>query len=202
MMSSPHDPAHISPSAVIAKSALVGSNSTIWDFAQIREGASIGHECVIGRGVYIDHGVAVGDHCKIQNEAQLFAPARLGNGVFVGPGAMLTNDVYPRAVTPEGLLKAANDWIAAGVTVGDGASIGAGAILIGGVTVGSWSVVAAGAVVTRDVQPYGLAAGVPARRIGWVGRSGRALVTDGDDLIDPENGDRYRENDGKLMELS
>jgi serine acetyltransferase len=202
MTSKAHNIAVISPSAVVDQSASLGKSSRVWDLAKIREGASIGSDCIIGRGVYIDHGVVVGDRCKIQNEAQLFTPAKVGHGVFIGPGAILTNDIYPRAITPEGRLQRGDDWNAVGVTVRDGASIGAGAILIGGVTVGRWGVVAAGAVVTSDVPAYSLVAGVPARRIGWVGRSGQTLITEGDHLVDPVTLDRYSEADGHLEGLS
>jgi UDP-2-acetamido-3-amino-2,3-dideoxy-glucuronate N-acetyltransferase len=114
---------------------------------------------------------------------------------------VLTNDEYPRAVTPDGRLKSGADWTAVGVTIGDGAAIGAGAVCVAPVTVGRWALVAAGAVVTKDVPDFGLVVGVPARRIGWVGRAGRPLTAKGDGVwVCPETGAEHAETDGRLTE--
>ena len=117
---------------------------------------------------------------KLQNYALVYEPAKLGDGVFVGPAAVLTNDTYPRAVTPDGRLKNTDDWHAVGVVIGEGAAIGARAVCVAPVTIGRWALVAAGAVVVADVPDFGLVVGVPARRIGWVGRAGIRLVDKGD----------------------
>lgn len=170
----------------------------MWHLAQVREGARIGADCNIGRGAYIGPEVVLGDGCKIQNYALVYEPARLADGVFIGPAAVLTNDEFPRAITPEGTPKSADDWEAVGVTIGQGASIGARAVCIAPVTVGAWALVAAGAVVTKDVPEHALVVGVPARRIGWVGRAGHPLDRDGDDWVCPVSGERYREADGAL----
>ena len=158
----------IHPTADVSDSAVLGPGTSVWNHAQVRERATLGRECIVGKDVYIDLGVIVGDRCKIQNGAQLFHGVTLGNGVFVGPGAMFTNDLRPRAITPDGALKVASDWTVGETEVGDGAAIGAGAIILPGVRIGRWAMVAAGAVVTRSVPDHGLAAGNPARRIGWV----------------------------------
>jgi UDP-2-acetamido-3-amino-2,3-dideoxy-glucuronate N-acetyltransferase len=100
--------------------------------------------------------------------------------VFVGPAVVLTNDLHPRAVTPDGRLKSADDWDAVGVLVRTGASIGARSVCVAPVTIGRWAMVAAGSVVTRDVPDHALVAGVPARRIGWVGPAGARLHQVGD----------------------
>lgn len=155
--------------------AHIGSGTQIWGYTQVREHARIGESCKIGRAVYVDAGVVIGDCCKVQNGAQLFAPARLGRGVFVGPSALLTNDLNPRATSPDGTLLTSSGWTAAGVEVDDGASVGAGAILLAGIHVGKWAMVAAGATVTHDVPAYALVAGTPAHQIGWVGRAGVRL---------------------------
>jgi UDP-2-acetamido-3-amino-2,3-dideoxy-glucuronate N-acetyltransferase len=148
---------------------------------------------VIGRGAYIGTGVHLGRHCKVQNYALLYEPAEIADGVFIGPAVVLTNDTYPRAVNPDLSLKSADDWEPVGVTIGEGASIGARAICIAPVRVGAWATVAAGAVVTHDVPDHGLVAGVPARHIGWVGRAGIPLQADGDAWVCPSTGAKYVE---------
>lgn len=163
----------------------------------------LGQGCIIGRGAYIGPGVRVGDHCKIQNHALVYEPALLSDGVFVGPAAVLTNDTYPRAVTPAGELKDASDWDAVGVTVENGASIGARAVCVAPVTVGAWALVAAGAVVIRDVPAFGLVVGTPARQVGWVGRAGRPLVREAGSMWRcPETDELYVEQDGVLSPRS
>jgi UDP-2-acetamido-3-amino-2,3-dideoxy-glucuronate N-acetyltransferase len=183
----------IAHSADVAASAQVGEGTSIWDLAQVREDARIGAGCVIGRGAYIGSGVRLGDHCKVQNYALVYEPAELGDGVFIGPAAVLTNDTYPRAVNPDLSLKSAADWQPVGVTIGDGASIGARAVCVAPVTIGAWATVAAGAVVTADVPAHALVMGVPARRVGWVGKAGIPLVWDGDGWRCPATGERYVE---------
>lgn len=162
--------------AQISTDATIGENCSIWDYAQIREGATLGDNCIVGRGAYIDAGVTLGDNCKVQNYALVYEPAQLADGVFIGPAAVLTNDQWPRAVNPDGSLKSASDWEAVGVTIKEGAAIGARAVCVAPVTVGAWATVGSGAVVTRDVPDYALVVGVPARRIGWVGRAGVRLA--------------------------
>ena len=188
------------PSMDISDSAVIGTGTRVWHHAQVREGAVIGEDCTIGRGAYIGAGVHVGDRVKIQNYALVYEPASVGDGVFIGPGAVLTNDTYPRAVTPQGEAKQASDWEPTGVVVGNGASIGANATCVAPVQIGEWAVVAAGAVVTEDVAPFSLVAGVPARRIGWVGRAGKRLVESDSGLECPVTGTRFRVAEGNLQE--
>jgi UDP-2-acetamido-3-amino-2,3-dideoxy-glucuronate N-acetyltransferase len=191
----------VMPSAEVDPRARIGLGSIVWHLAQIREGAKLGEGCIVGRGVYIDTGVHIGCNCKLENYALVFAPAELGDGVFIGPAAVLTNDVYPRAVTADGNLKRGQDWKAVGVTVREGASIGARAVVIGGVAIGRWALVGAGAVVTHDVPDHALAVGVPARQVGWVGRVGVPLRQERDGTWRcPQDGTRYAEQDGQLVE--
>lgn len=169
----------IADTADVADGATIGDGSSVWHLAQVREEAVLGEGCIIGRGAYIGTGVRLGDHCKVQNYALVYEPAELADGVFIGPAVVLTNDTFPRAINADGSLKSADDWEAVGVTIGRGASIGARAVCVAPVTVGEWATVAAGAVVTKDVPDHALVAGVPARRIGWVGESGHPLRDDG-----------------------
>ncbi|HEY8943495.1 MAG TPA: acyltransferase, partial [Polyangiaceae bacterium] len=189
----------IAPTADVSDAASIGNGTSIWHLAQVREHAEIGTNCVVGRGAYIGTGVRVGDNTKIQNYALVYEPAVLGRGVFIGPAAVLTNDTYPRAVTPSGELKSADDWEAVGVVIGDGASIGARATCVAPVAIGRWATVAAGAVVVKDVQDHALVVGVPARRVGWVGRAGFPLdETAPGHWTCPETGETYLEHEGRL----
>jgi len=194
-MTSANATAWIADSADVDPTAVVGDGSKVWHLAQLRDQVVLGSGCIVGRGAYIGSGVEVGDNSKIQNHALVYEPARLGAGVFIGPAVVLTNDTYPRAVSPDGTLKSADDWEAVGVTIEDGASIGARAVCVAPLRVGRWAMVAAGAVVARDVLDHALVAGVPARRIGWVGRSGHRLEESEPGVWTcPVTGERYREN--------
>lgn len=198
--SSPRSP-RIEPSADVSADAVIGAGSSVWHLAQVREDARLGENCVIGRGAYVGTGVVMGDNCKVQNYALVYEPAVLGDGVFIGPAVVLTNDTYPRAVNPDGSSKQRRDWSPVGVSVGTGASIGARATCVAPVTVGDWAMVAAGAVVVKDVPRHALVAGVPARRIGWVGKAGVPLApSDGDRWVCPVTGDRYFEVGDTLQE--
>lgn len=185
-------------SADVDSRAHVAGTARIWALAQVREDAVIGENCIIGRGAYIDAGVEIGDNCKIQNNALMYAPTVLEDGVFVGPAVVFTNDTFPRAINPDGSLKSASDWESKGVTVRRGASIGARSVVLGGVEVGEWALVAAGSVVTKDVPPHGLMVGSPARRVAWVGRNGRVMEEVDGAYRDPSDGSTYVEIDGKL----
>jgi acetyltransferase-like isoleucine patch superfamily enzyme len=197
-MTTDEDRCHIDADARVDAAATVGRGARVWAGATVGPDAWIGSGCVVGRAAHIDGGVRLGDRCKVQNGALVYAPAVLEEGVFVGPGAILTNDRYPRAITPEGEQVGKGDWSASGVVIRKGASIGAGAVVVAGVEIGEWAMVAAAALVDRPVAPYALVAGVPARPIGWVGRSGRRLEPSGDGLVDPESGERYVAVGGRL----
>jgi acetyltransferase-like isoleucine patch superfamily enzyme len=189
------DTADVSPEATL------GDGSSIWHLAQVREGAVLGENCIVGRGAYIGTGVVMGRNCKVQNYALVYEPARLEDGVFVGPAAVFTNDHYPRSVSPDGSIKGGDDWEAVGVTCREGSSIGARAVCVAPVTIGRWALVAAGSVVIKDVPDFALVAGVPARRIGWVGRAGVPLEQGADGTWTcPQTGTTYTESDGQLME--
>ncbi|WP_026544126.1 acyltransferase, partial [Arthrobacter sp. 35/47] len=150
---------YIADSADVSDQAELGEGTKVWHLAQVRENARLGANCIVGRGAYIGTGVTMGENSKVQNYALVYEPASLGKGVFIGPAVVLTNDTYPRSVSPDGALKSAHDWTPVGVTIEDGASIGARAVCVAPVTIGTWATVAAGAVVTKDVPAYGLMAG-------------------------------------------
>lgn len=191
--------ATVHATADVAEDAQLGAGSKIWHLAQVREGAVVGENCIVGRGAYVGSGVRVGDNCKLQNYALVYERAVLEDGVFVGPAAVLTNDVYPRAITPDGALKGGDDWEPVGVTLKHGCSIGARSVCVAPVIVGAWAMVAAGSVVVKNVPDFALVAGVPARRLRWVGRSGQPLENAGDGAWScPLTKELYQERDGLL----
>ncbi len=169
----------IHPTAEVSPRARIGARTRIWNHAQVREGAVIGDDCVIGKGVYIDRDVVIGRAAKVQNYVSIYRGVRLGDGVFVGPHVTFTNDLYPRAVTPDGVPLTEDDWELVETVVEDGASIGAGAVVRCGVTIGRWAMVGAGSVVVRDVPAHALVAGNPARLMGYVCECGRPMTPAG-----------------------
>lgn len=189
----------IEATADVDQRAYIGSQTVVWHLAQVREDAVVGESCVIGRGAYVDAGVTIGARVKIQNYALVYAPATVGDGAFIGPAAVLTNDRYPRAVAGDGTLRGLDDWEALGVRVGDGASIGARAVVLAGVSIGRWALVAAGSVVTRDVPAHGLVVGNPARQRGWVGHHGVPLVAADGGWRCPVTGEEFVERDAGLV---
>jgi UDP-2-acetamido-3-amino-2,3-dideoxy-glucuronate N-acetyltransferase len=168
--------ARVHASADLEPDVSVGPGTSIWHRAQIRIGARIGAECIIGRDAFIDEGVQLGDRVKVQNGALVYHGVTVEDGAFIGPGAILTNDRYPRAITSTGDLARGDDWTVSPIVIKKGASVGAGAVVVAGVDVGSFALVGAGSVVTRHVPNYALVVGNPARRIGWVCACGARLT--------------------------
>ena len=167
---------YIHPEAEVSPEAQVGAGTRIWRQVHVREGAIIGEQCNIGKGVYIDANVRIGSRVKIQNHVSVFEGVTLEDGVFIGPHVCFTNDLAPRAITPDGRLKSADDWVITPTLVQYGASIGAGSVIVCGVTIGSFAMVGAGSVVTRDVRAHGLVFGNPARLHGHVCHCARRLT--------------------------
>lgn len=190
----------VAPGADVDSRATIGGGSKVWHLAQVREDVVMGTNCIIGRGAYIGTGVQMGDNCKVQNYALVYEPAVLADGVFIGPAVVLTNDTYPRAINSDGTLKSAHDWEPVGVTIKTGASIGARSTCVAPVTIGAWALVAAGSVVVKDVPDYALVAGVPARRLGWVGTAGHPLREEDGFWVCPATGERYRQTDSDKLE--
>lgn len=186
--------ANIHETADVAGSASISASARIWHYAQVREDATIGENCIVGRGAYIGSGVEVGDNCKIQNYALVYEPAKLANGVFVGPAVVFTNDQFPRAINEDGSPKSASDWDPVGVTVNEGASIGAKSVCVAPLTIGAWSLVGSGSTVVKDVPDFALVVGNPARRIGWVGKAGQPLKETSDGIwVCPVTSKQYRQ---------
>ena len=162
--------------ARISPGVFIPESSFVWGGTLVREGAIVGEHVVLGRNVYVGPAVRIGNGCRIQNGAQVFEPAEIGEGVFIGPNAVLTNDRRPRALQTDGRFTVSDDWDQERVRIERGASLGAGVIVVGPVLVGAWAMVGAAAVVTKSVLPHSMMVGNPARRVAWVGRSGRQLV--------------------------
>ena len=170
------DPPYIHPTAEVSSETHVGAGTRIWRLAAVRAGASVGEECNIGQGTYIDAHVTIGSRVKIQNYCSLFEGLTVEDGVFIGPHVCFTNDLFPRAITPEGQLKGAEDWEVTPTLVRYGASIGAGSVIRCGVTIGRFALIGAGALVTHDVPAHALVFGNPARQQGWVCSCARRLT--------------------------
>jgi acetyltransferase-like isoleucine patch superfamily enzyme len=154
----------IHATADVNEQAEIGNNTKIWNFAQVREYAKIGENCIVSKNAYIDTGVIIGDNVKIQNNVNVYKGVTIEDDVFLGPSMTFTNDKNPRAVNP--------DWEITKTIVKKGASIGANATIVCGITIGEYAMVGAGAVVTKDVLPYTLVVGNPAKPIGFVCKCG------------------------------
>jgi acetyltransferase-like isoleucine patch superfamily enzyme len=167
---------YLHPTA-LCESSRVGGGTRVWAFAHVLDGAIIGRNCNIGDHAYVEGGVRMGDGVIVKNGVMLWDGVTLEDYVFVGPGAVFTNDRYPRSRhLPEAAERynRREQWTIPTV-VRRGASIGAGAVILCGVTIGSFATVAAGAVVTRDVVDHALVVGSPGRLAGWVCRCGVTL---------------------------
>ena len=175
-------------SAYLDEPSEIGEGTKIWHFAHVLPGTRIGRNCVLGQNVMAGPDVTIGDNCKIQNNVALYKGVVLEDGVFCGPSCVFTNVLTPRAE-----VERKEEFLA--TRVGRGATIGANATIVCGHDLGDECMVAAGAVVTRDVPAHALVAGVPARRIGWVSRSGERL---GEDLTCPRTGEIYVVENGAL----
>ena len=147
----------------------IGEGTKIWHFCHIQKGARIGKNCSLGQNVNVSNHVIIGNNVKIQNNVSVYEGVELEDGVFCGPSCVFTNDLTPRAEFPKGSTGYKK------TLVKHGASIGANATIVCGHTIGEYAMVAAGAVVTRDVEPYMLVAGMPAKVIGVVDRKGNIV---------------------------
>ncbi|MBI4954908.1 MAG: N-acetyltransferase [Myxococcales bacterium] len=189
-------PYFVHPTAVVDEPSDIGPGARIWHFCHLMAGARVGAESSLGQNVFVAAGAVVGARVKIQNNVSLYDGVVIEDDAFLGPSCVLTNVKNPRAEVSR------RDAFAR-TLIRRGATLGANATVVCGVTVGRYAFVAAGAVVTHDVADHALVVGVPARRVGWVGRRGVRLAGPGLDgvLTCPESGERYREERGALVAL-
>lgn len=157
----------VHPTANVSPQASIGEGTKVWINVQIRENASIGTDCILSKDVYIDHSVKIGNRCKIQNSVSVYHGVEIGDEVFVGPNVAFTNDRVPRAFNA--------DWKITPTRVENGASLGANSTIVCGITIGEFAMVAAGSVVTRDVEPFTLVMGNPARPVARIDKAGNRI---------------------------
>ncbi len=184
-------------SSYVDDGAIIGDGTKIWHFCHIMGSAEIGAHCTLGQNVFVANRVKIGDHVKIQNNVSVYEGVILEDYVFCGPSMVFTNVKSPRSAYPH---DTSDDYRVTRVKYG--ASIGANATIICGVTIGEWAFVAAGAVVTKDVLPYALMAGVPARHIGWVCECGSTLHFGDGQAVCDHCGKRYCQVDeGRISKV-
>lgn len=159
----------------VGSGTAMGVNVMIDDHVVIGDNCHIGDNCKIHYFSHIDSDVIIGNNVKIQDHVMVPHGVTLEDGVFVGPSVVFSNDKYPRSVTPDGVLKSADDWTMVPTLVREGASLGAGCVIVCGVTIGEWAMVGAGAVVTKDVPDYALVMGCPAKIVGEVDKTGKVV---------------------------
>jgi len=158
----------IHPSAIIDKGAQIGEGSRVWHFVHVCGGAKIGLGVSLGQNVFVGNHVTIGDRCKVQNNVSVYDNVTLEEGVFCGPSMVFTNVHNPRA-----LIERKNEFRS--TLVKKGATLGANCTVVCGVTIGEYAFVGAGAVVNKDVKPYALMVGVPARQVGWMSQFGEQI---------------------------
>ena len=182
-------PFFVHPSAYVDDGALIGEGSKIWHFSHIYPKAVIGRNCIFGQNVMVMNGVTIGDFCKIQNNVSLYEGVILEDYVFCGPSMVFTNVKTPRCLFPR---NTSADYVE--TRLKRGTSVGANATIVCGITLHECAFVAAGAVVTRDVPPYAMVAGVPARIIGYMCERGETLAFDAEGNATTTYGQTYKKN--------
>jgi UDP-2-acetamido-3-amino-2,3-dideoxy-glucuronate N-acetyltransferase len=158
----------VHPSAIVDEGATVGEGSRIWHFVHVCSGAKIGRSVSLGQNVFVGNKVVIGDQCKIQNNVSVYDNVTLESGVFCGPSMVFTNVYNPRS-----LIERKNEYRS--TLVKKGATLGANCTVVCGITIGEYAFVGAGAVINKDVKPYALMVGVPARQIGWMSEYGEQI---------------------------
>jgi len=172
----------IHKTAVVDKGAQIGKDTKIWHFTHLMETSEIGMNCVLGQNVFVGNNVKLGNNVKVQNNVSIYEGVICEDDVFIGPSAVFTNVINPRSsISRKDEFKI--------TIVKKGATIGANATIVCGISLGKYCFVGAGAVLTKNVKPYALMLGVPAKQKGWVSRNG---ITLSKDLICPESGEKYK----------
>ncbi len=179
----------IHPSAIVDDGAVLGAGCKVWHFCHLLSGSRIGDNCILGQNVMVGPDVVIGSGCKVQNNVSIYKGVTLEDDVFCGPSCVFTNVLIPRA-----FVERKHEFLP--ILVKKGATIGAGAVIICGVTIGEFAMIGAGAVVTRDVSANALMLGNPARRTGWVSRSGEVLDSD---LVCPRSGEQCEQSNDQLI---
>ena len=179
--------------AVIDDGCNIGEGTRIWHFSHIMKDCEIGKNCNIGQNVVVSPEVVLGNNVKVQNNVSIYTGVICEDDVFLGPSMVFTNVVNPRsAVIRRGQYVR--------TLVRRGVSIGANATIVCGHSIGEYAFIGAGAVVTKEVLPYALVVGNPARQVGWISEFGHKLDFDGDDVaVCPESGETYKLENGKVM---
>lgn len=178
-------------SSYVDDNVKIGAGTKIWHFCHVLPGTEIGENCSLGQNVMAGPDVKIGNGCKIQNNVALYKGVILEDGVFCGPSMVFTN-----VTTPRSEVNRQSEY--AETLVRKGTTIGANATIVCGHELGEYCFIAAGAVVTKNVKPHAVMAGVPAKQIGWVAHSGEMLR---DDLVCPRTGDKYAIQDGTLVKI-
>lgn len=186
-------PMPVHPTAIVDHDAIVSPDATVWQFCHVSSRAQIGSGVMLGQSVFIGKGVVVGARSRIQNFSNVVAGVRLEDDVFIGPHVSFTNVKFPRVAFPA-------DGHYLETLVERGASLGANATILPGLRLGRFCLVGAGSVVTRDVVPFALVQGNPARRVGWVSEFGVKLERRGAEYVCPKTTVRYRERGDGLLE--
>ncbi|MGC8814138.1 acyltransferase [Dictyoglomus sp.] len=180
-------------SSYVDEGVEIGEGTKIWHFCHILRGSKIGKNCVLGQNVMVGPNVKIGNNVKIQNNVSVYEGVEIEDDVFCGPSCVFTNVINPRA-----FIERKNEFKK--TKVKKGATIGANATIVCGVTIGEYAFVGAGAVVTKDVLPYALVVGVPARQIGWVCKCGvRLEFDDNGKAVCKACGEKYRLEDGRVV---
>jgi len=181
--------------AVIDDGCIIGKGTKIWHFSHIMTGSEIGEKCNIGQNVVVSPGVKLGRNVKVQNNVSLYTGVICEDDVFLGPSMVFTNVINPRSA----IIRKESYYT---TIVEKGASIGANSTIVCGNTIGSYSFIGAGAVVTKDVKPYALVIGNPARQSGWMSEYGHKLHFDENGLAKcPESGEKYMIEDGRVSKI-
>lgn len=167
-MNKPASTYNVHPTAIVDEGAQIGEGSRVWHFVHVCGGAKIGKGVSLGQNVFVGNKVTIGDKCKIQNNVSVYDNVTLEEGVFCGPSMVFTNVYNPRS-----LIERKSEY--RDTLVKKGATLGANCTIVCGTTVGEYAFVGAGAVINKDVKPYALMVGVPARQIGWMSEFGEQL---------------------------